>query len=76
VSTPVDCEPEVVFVPLQPPEAVHEVALVLDQLRVELPPEAIVAGFVERVSVGADVLCTVTRAERVDDPPAPLQVSV
>jgi len=35
------------------PEAVHAVALVEDQLRVETPPETIVVGLAANVSVGS-----------------------
>jgi hypothetical protein len=48
-----DCEPLVVFVPVQPPKAVQEVAFVEDQVSVELPPEVTDVGLAERVTVGA-----------------------
>ena len=68
--------PLVASAPVQPPEAVHEVALVLDQVSVELAPEAIVVGFAVSVTVGAAEV-TVTVAEAgADVPPVPLQVSV
>ena len=68
--------PLVASVPVQPPEAVQEVALVLDHVRVDLPPEAIVVGFAVKVTVGADEL-TVTVAEAgADVPPAPVHESV
>ena len=47
------CEPDVAFVPLQPFEAVQLVALVLDHVSVELPPELTVVGLAEIVTVGA-----------------------
>jgi len=47
--------PLVATVPLQAPEAVHEVAFVELQLIVELPPEAMLAGEALRDSVGAGV---------------------
>jgi hypothetical protein len=34
----VDCEPVTVLLPDQAPEAAHEVALVEDQVSVEVPP--------------------------------------
>jgi hypothetical protein len=44
--------PLVASVPVQPPVAVQEVALVLDQVRVELPPEVMEIGLADRVTVG------------------------
>lgn len=46
-------DPDVGFVPLQLPDAVHEVALVLVQLSNEVAPLAMLAGDAERVTVGA-----------------------
>ncbi len=69
--------------PLQPPEAVQEVAFVEDHVIVERAPLATVVGFAEIVTVGAaggggggveDV--TVTVAERAVLPPDPVQVRV
>ena len=67
--------PLVPSVPVQPPEAVHEVALVLDQVSVELLPEAIEVGLAVSVTVGADEV-TVTVAEAGVVPPVPVQLSV
>ena len=67
--------PLVVSAPVQPPEAVHDVALVLDHVNVELPPEAMVVGFAVSVTVGAGDTVTVAEAG-ADVPPVPLQVSV
>ena len=44
--------PLVGFVPLHPPEAVHEVALVEDQVTVETLPDAMLVGLAEIVTVG------------------------
>jgi hypothetical protein len=44
--------PLVGFVPLHPPEAVHEVALVEDQVTVEILPDVMLAGLAEIVTVG------------------------
>jgi hypothetical protein len=52
VSTPVDCEPLIPLVPDQAPEAVQDVALVADQLTVELLPLATVLGLADRLIVG------------------------
>jgi len=68
--------PLVALVPLQPPEAVHEVALALLQVRVEVPPEAILVGFVVSVTVGSGSTVTVALAAAGVVPPAPEQVSV
>ena len=71
-----DCEPLVALVPDQPPEAVHEVAFVVDQLKVELPPLATVLGLAARLTVGAEAAeVTETVADWVALPPAPVQVS-
>ena len=61
--------------PVQPPLSVHEVALVLDQVKVELLPAVIVVGFAVRVTVGVTCV-TVTVAEACADPPVPVQESV
>lgn len=68
--------PLVASVPVQPPLAVHEVALVLDQVRVELLPDVIVVGLADRVTDGAEVAETVTVALAEPDPPDPVQLSV
>ena len=57
--------PEVARDPVQPPEAVQEVAFVVDQVSVVLPPVAMEVGFAVNVSVGTGgAPCTVTVAER------------
>lgn len=70
--------PEVAFVPLQPFEAVHEVALVEDQVSVLLPPLATCVGDALRLTVGAGVveLRTVTVALLCAVPPVPVHASV
>ena len=45
--------------PDHPPEAVQEVALVVDQLKVELPPEATLAGLALKETVGGAATVTV-----------------
>lgn len=45
--------------PDQPPDAVQAVALVEDQLKVELPPEDTLAGLALRETVGGAVTVTV-----------------
>ena len=44
--------PLVAFVPVQPPPAVHEVALVADHLTVEILPEVMLVGLAENATVG------------------------
>jgi hypothetical protein len=71
----VDCEPETALVPDQPPEAVQEVALVADQVSVELLPLATVLGLAARVTVGAGCV-TETVADCAALPPLPVQLRV
>ena len=47
--------PLVAFAPLHPPEPVHEVALVEDQVTVELLPDVMLAGLAEIVTVGGGI---------------------
>jgi hypothetical protein len=72
VSAAVVCEPLVASTPLQPPEAVHEDALLADQVSTVLLPLVTVLGLRASVTVGAGVL-TVTVADCVALPPAPVQ---
>jgi hypothetical protein len=51
-TAPVEAVPLVALLPLQPPEAVQEVALVEDQVRVADPPDAMEAGLTLRFTVG------------------------
>jgi hypothetical protein len=67
--------PLVASAPLQAPLAVQEVAFVLDHVRIEVLPEAIVAGLAESAAVGAGATVTVALTGAVV-PPAPVQVSV
>ena len=61
---PVLCEPEVAFVPDQPPEAVQELAFVEFHESVEELPDVIVLGAADSVIVGAGaVVVTVTVAD-------------
>jgi hypothetical protein len=65
-------------VPVQPPEAVHVVALVEVQLSVERAPALTVVGLALSVSVGAGGggVFTVTVTERCTEPPAPVHCRV
>jgi len=49
----VDSDPLVAWEPLQPPDAVQEVALVADQLNVEAAPFVTVLGLADKVTAGA-----------------------
>ena len=74
---PVLADPEIAFVPLQPPDAVHDVALVDDQVNVLLDPLVTEVGDAERLTVGAGVeAVTDTEALFCVVPPAPEQLSV
>ena len=69
--------PLVAFVPVQPPEAVHEVALVEDQVSVAFCPDTIVDGAADKVTVGTvGALTTVTVLLPEAEPPAPVHVIV
>ena len=70
-----ECDPLVASLPLQPPEAVQEVAFLDDQDSVELLPLAMVLGLALKLTVGAGEV-TVTVADCAALPPAPVQVSV
>ena len=69
-----DCEPLVALLPDHPPEAVHAVALVADQVSVELAPLATVLGLADKVTTGAGGV-TDTVADWFALPPAPEQAS-
>jgi len=74
VRAPVLCVPLVAFAPLQPPEAVQEVALVELHVSVEALPLGTEAGFAVSATVGADATVMVALATLLV-PPVPLQVS-
>ena len=73
VSAPVLCVPLVVFVPLQPPEAVQDAESVEVHVSVEAPPLGTEVGAAVSVTVAEPVTLTVTVAT-VLAPPAPEQV--
>ncbi|MBS0375269.1 MAG: hypothetical protein JSR73_11865 [Proteobacteria bacterium] len=73
VRFPVLAEPLVAFDPLQPPEAVHVVAFVELQLRVDAVPLASEVGFAVSVTVGAGTTVTVADCRPVV-PPGPVHV--
>ena len=64
-NAPVFCVPAVALLPLQPPDAVHDVAFVELHVKVLLPPLLTVVGDADNVTVGAGgwfVTVTVTLA--------------
>ena len=75
---PVDCEPLVAGVPDHPPDAVHAVALVEDQVNIELLPLETLVGFALSETVGgvaettavADLVDVVLSVGLTDDPQA------
>jgi hypothetical protein len=69
------CVPFTGSVPPQAPEAVHEVALVDDQVNVEVPPLAMLFGLAISDTLGGAAE-TVTVADCVAEPPTPVHVSV
>jgi hypothetical protein len=76
VRAPVLWLPLVASVPLQPPEAVHAVALAELHVSVEAPPVATLVGFAVNVAVGAALVVTMTVAVAAGlAPPGPVQVS-
>jgi hypothetical protein len=75
VSAPVEALPLVDLAPLQPPEAVQEVALVELQTSMLAVPVPIVIGLALSATVGFGGV-TVTVAVAALDPPVPLHVSV
>ena len=62
------------MLPLQPPEAVQEVALVELQVSVDAPPLATVVGFAVKVTVGAGITVTVAVTTLLV-PPVPVQAN-
>jgi len=76
VTAPVDCDPEILFAPDQAPEAVQEVALLDDQVRVDALPLLIVLGLALRLTVGEGFALTATVVDCAALPPLPAQVSV
>ena len=75
VSAPVSCVPLGAIAPFQPPEAVHSVASVLLQVRVEFSPCPTVLGCAVKVIAGcAEPTETTTTCEA--SPPGPVQISL
>jgi hypothetical protein len=76
VKAPVLIEPAVSWAPDHAPEAVHDVASVLDHVSVELAPASTTVGLAEIATMGAGGEPTSTVTELVAVPPAPLQIIV
>lgn len=77
VRAAVTCVPDVALAPDHAPDAVQVAALVVDQDSVDVPPDAICAGFAVSVTAGAGgAALTVTFAVRLMEPPGPVQPSV
>jgi hypothetical protein len=74
VTAPEDCEPLSGLLPDQAPEAAQAVALADDHVSVEALPELTVLGAALSVTDGANAE-TVTVADCVAEPPAPVQVN-
>ena len=72
MSAPVDCDPVVALDPDQAPEAVHEVALLDDQVSIDALPLARVLGLALKLT--AAVGFTVTVADCAALPPGPVQL--
>jgi hypothetical protein len=75
VSAPVECDPLMGCVPDQAPDAEQAVALVADQVNVELLPLVMLLGLAPSVIVGAFAL-TETVADWLALPPDPVQLKV
>jgi len=73
VSAPVVWLPLTAKVPLQPPDAVQDVALVELQVRVEAAPLTTAVGFAVKEAVGSRIVTVAVAAALV--PPVPVQVS-
>jgi hypothetical protein len=77
VNAPVPWVPDVALLPFQLPEAVHDVALVEDQVNVLPAPLLTEVGVAVSVTVGAGVvLVTATDVLACAEPPAPVQLRV
>ncbi len=61
--------------PDHPPEAVHEVALAADHVRLELPPLVTVLGLALMLTVAVGCALTVTVTDWAALPPRPVQLN-
>ena len=76
MSAPVDCDPVMALLPAHAPEAVHEVALLDDQVRVDALPLPMVLGLALKLTVTVGLALTVTVAVCAAVPPVPVHVRV
>jgi hypothetical protein len=74
VTGPVLCVPPLTFAPVQPPEAVQDVALVELHVNVDAPPLATDVGFATSETVGAGTTETVAVTILLE-PPMPVQIN-
>jgi hypothetical protein len=72
----VDCDPVMALAPCHAPEAVHEVALLEDHVKVDALPRPMVLGLALKLTVTVGFALTVTVAVCAAVPPSPLQVRV
>ncbi len=75
VNAGVFCVPLTASLPVHPPEAVHAVASVVDQVSVDVPPFFTVVGLAVKVTAGAGVVTDID-ADCTELPPPPVQVKV
>jgi hypothetical protein len=76
VSAALDCDPLMPLVPDQPPEAVQAVALMDDQVSLDVPPLATVLGLALKLAVTEGCVLTETVADCAAVPPTPVQVKM
>jgi hypothetical protein len=76
LNAPLDHEPPVALEPDHAPEAAQEVALVVDQVSVVVPPLVTVLGLAESFTVAVGRAVTVTVAVWTAVPPDPVQLKV
>ena len=75
VSGGVDTDPVTPLLPAHAPEAVHEVALLEDHVRVDVLPLRMVLGLALKLTVTEGFALTVTVAVWDAVPPVPVQVN-
>jgi hypothetical protein len=71
----VDAEPLVGLLPVQPPEAVQLLALLVVHTSVAVPPEATVVGVAASDTVGTEDAVNCTLTYLVTRPPAPEHIN-
>jgi hypothetical protein len=76
VIADVACDPLVATLPDQPPEAVHEVTSLDDQVKVDVPPLATLLGLAANVTLGVVLPAGVMVTDCAVVPPVPVQLKV